>query len=123
MLADRFLPRLGKSREQQIKLHKKTMNTYDNTNTGALHKNDKAGNEKRPDYKGSINVRGEEFWLSAWIREKRDGSGKFMSLKVEPKEQRQAPAPPPQPERPPANHYPRPEASPEDQADFEDVPF
>jgi len=34
-------------------------------------------------------VDGREYWLSAWIREKKDGSGKFMSLKVEPKEQRQ----------------------------------
>jgi hypothetical protein len=35
------------------------MNTCDNTNTGALHKNDKQGNEKRPDYNGSIKVRVE----------------------------------------------------------------
>lgn len=65
------------------------MSEYDNTNTGTLFKNDKGDNQKRPDYKGSVNVEGREYWLSAWIKEKRDGSGKFMSLKVEAKEQRQ----------------------------------
>ena len=30
--------------------------SYDNTNTGAMFKNDKQGNEKRPDYTGRINV-------------------------------------------------------------------
>ena len=62
---------------------------YDNTNKGALHKNDKGDNPNRPDYKGSLNVDGQEFWLSAWIRDKKDGSGKFMSLKIEPKQQQQ----------------------------------
>jgi len=64
---------------------------YDNTNAGALFKNDKDGNEKRPDYKGQIVINGTEYWLSAWIRTKKDGSGgKFMSLKAEPKQQPQA---------------------------------
>jgi hypothetical protein len=65
---------------------------YDNTNSGVLFKNDKAGNDKRPDYKGNLDVNGMEFRISAWIKTKKDGSGKFMSLKVEPKEQQ----PPPQ---------------------------
>lgn len=56
---------------------------YDNTNTGVLFKNDKGDNDKRPDYKGRVNCGGVDFKLSAWIREKKDGSGKYMSLKVE----------------------------------------
>ncbi len=32
---------------------------------------------------------GVEFWLSAWIKDKKDGSGKFMSLSFKPKEERQ----------------------------------
>ena len=64
---------------------------YDNTNTGALFKNDKGDNEKRPDYKGSVNIDGSDYWLSAWIKTKKDGSGKFMSLKAERKEQQHAP--------------------------------
>lgn len=81
---------------------------YDNTNTGILTRNDKGGNEARPDYRGSINVDGVEYWLSAWIKEGRDGTKlagqKYMSLSVQPKEVRQdyvvpEPAPAPAPRR------------------------
>jgi len=41
---------------------------YDNNNRGALFKNDKQGNEKRPDYKGDLNVEGVEYRVSAWIK-------------------------------------------------------
>lgn len=78
--------------------------SYDNTNSGILTRNDKQGNENRPDYRGSINVDGVEYWLSAWIKEGRDGTKlagqKYMSLSVQPKEVRQnyaAPAPTPAP--------------------------
>ena len=72
------------------------MTTYDNTNSGLLAKNDKQGNESRPDYRGSINVDGREYWLSAWIKQGRDGTKlagqKYMSLSVKPKD---APVPAP----------------------------
>ncbi len=57
---------------------------YDNRNSGALFKNDKQGNEKRPDYNGSINVDGRDYWISAWLKEGQ--KGKFMSLSVKPKD-------------------------------------
>lgn len=41
------------------------MSEYDNTNRGALFRNDKDGNEKRPDYTGKINVDGKDYVLSA----------------------------------------------------------
>jgi hypothetical protein len=62
---------------------------YDNTNRGVLFKNDKKTAENHPDYKGNVNVDGEEFWLSAWIKE--GAKGKFMSLSVSPKEEKAAP--------------------------------
>ena len=50
------------------------MAEYDNNNTFALFKNDKQGNEKRPDYTGTITVNGEEMRMSAWIRESKTGN-------------------------------------------------
>ena len=58
---------------------------YDNTNSGALFKNDEKESEKHPDYRGTIDIEGREFWLSGWIKTSKKGT-KFMSLAVKPKE-------------------------------------
>lgn len=57
---------------------------YDKELTGVLFKNDRKTTDKHPDYQGSVTVNGQEYWLSAWIKEasqqsKRAGQ-KFMSL-------------------------------------------
>ena len=61
------------------------MTEYDNTDRGVLFKNDRKEDDRHPDYRGSINVGGTEYWLSAWI--KKGKKGKFMSLSVKPKEE------------------------------------
>lgn len=82
------------------------MTEYDRTNSGLLAKNDKQGNESRPDYRGSINVDGREYWLSAWIKQGRDGTKlagqKYMSLSVKPKDEQAAYATAPAPAAAPA---------------------
>lgn len=69
------------------------MTKYDNTNRGALFKNDKGDNPKRPDYRGKLDVGGVEYLISGWIMESKKGE-KFMSLKVEVKEEKPAPEKP-----------------------------
>lgn len=53
-------------------------------NSGVLFRNDKRENEKAPNYKGNITVAGQDYWLSAWVKDGK--SGKFMGLAVSPKE-------------------------------------
>ncbi len=58
---------------------------YDNNLTGVLFKNDRKEKETHPDYKGSCEVGGTEYWIAGWIK---DGNkGKFMSLKLTAKDE------------------------------------
>jgi len=62
---------------------------YSKENRGVLFKNDDKQSDNHPDYKGSINIDGIEYWLSSWIKFSKLGN-RFMSLSVQPKQQ-QAP--------------------------------
>jgi hypothetical protein len=68
--------------------------TYDNTNKGIFGRNDRKTLDTHPDFSGSINIEGREYWLSGWIKERKDGSGKFFSLTAKPKDGASAPAAP-----------------------------
>lgn len=71
------------------------MSEYDNTNRGAIWKNEDKEDDRHPDFKGSLNVNGEEFWVSAW-RRKEGASLKApaLSFQIKPKEEKQQkPAP------------------------------
>lgn len=50
-------------------------------NQGSIFKNDKKGNEKAPDYKGTINVAGKDFSISLWVKE--SAKGKFFSASIQ----------------------------------------
>ena len=80
-------------------------------NSGVLFKNDKKETEKHPDYKGNIMVDGQEYWLSAWIKEGK--TGKFMGLAVSPRDA-----------QPPAGKVPYGQGgTTKEGRDMEDVPF
>ena len=61
------------------------MADYDNTNSGALFKNERKETEKHADYRGSLNVDGTDYWVSSWIKTSKTGQ-KFMSLSVKRKD-------------------------------------
>ena len=61
---------------------------YDNTNRGAIWKNDDKREDKHPDFKGSINVGGVEYWVSAWKRkEGAAAKAPALSFSVKPKDE------------------------------------
>lgn len=76
---------------------------YDATNRGSIWKNERKTKDTHPDFTGSINVEGREYFFDAWKR--RDGAGPkapALTFKVKPKDaaaeghpdrfQREAPA-------------------------------
>ena len=71
------------------------MAEYSNENRGTLFKNTKKEEDRHPDYNGSINVEGTEYWLNAWIKESKKDGTKFFSLSIKEKQDspRQSSAP------------------------------
>lgn len=73
------------------------MADFDNTNRGSIWKNDKKEKDTHPDFTGSLNVNGVEYWVSAWKR-KPDQSDKAPALSFSIK-QKEASQPQPSPTR------------------------
>ena len=65
------------------------MAQYDNNNRFILAKNDRMRNEKDAPYTGQATIDGVEYWLNGWVQERKDGSGRFFSGTVRPKQARQ----------------------------------
>jgi uncharacterized protein (DUF736 family) len=54
--------------------------SYDNNNRGALFANERKELETHPDYKGSAEIDGVEYWASAWINTAKNSGKKYLSL-------------------------------------------
>jgi hypothetical protein len=64
------------------------MAEYDNTNRGVLFKNNlKEEGSKQPDYTGTGNLNGDDFQISAWLKEGK--TGKFFSFSFSPPYQKE----------------------------------
>jgi hypothetical protein len=62
------------------------MADYDNTNRGAIWKNDNKEKEKQPDFTGVLNVDGVDFNVSAWKRKPgASESAPALSFAIQPK--------------------------------------
>jgi hypothetical protein len=73
---------------------------FDNTNRGALFKNERKTKDSQPGYTGSLNVEGVEYFFDAWLKDGKNG--KFFSVSVKRKEQQTSAPAPRQASRPPA---------------------
>jgi hypothetical protein len=59
---------------------------YDNNNRGALWKNDKRTTEKHPQLRGSAEINGVEYWVSAWTSNE-GGKKPLVSLSFQVKDE------------------------------------
>lgn len=60
---------------------------YDDRNRGSIWKNDKKDSDKHPDFTGSLNVDGKDYWISAWKRKPgASDRAPALSFSVKPKD-------------------------------------
>ena len=74
------------------------MSNYDNNNRGSIWKNEDRKSDTHPQFKGSAEVNGVDYWVSGWLR-KADANPKApaMSFSFTAKEQQSATKPIPSP--------------------------
>ena len=58
---------------------------YDPNMKGVLFRNDKDGNDKRPDYRGSCVINNVDYNVSGWIKASKKTGDKYMSLSFQAK--------------------------------------
>lgn len=58
---------------------------YDNEGKGALFRAKDRKTDKHPEYTGSCQIDGVEYWLSAWVNVSKAGE-KYFSIKLNPKD-------------------------------------
>lgn len=58
---------------------------YDNEGKGALFRAKERKTDKHPEYTGSCQIEGVEYWLSAWVNVSK-ADEKYFSIKFKPKD-------------------------------------
>ena len=64
-------------------------------NSGTMGRNERREKDTHPEYTGQCVINGQPMWISAWVKEGRNG--KFFSLSFRPKQERTEQASRPQP--------------------------
>lgn len=59
---------------------------FDNNMRGVLFKEELKEKDNGPDYGGSCEIAGVEYWISAWVNTAKTTQRKFMSLKFRAKD-------------------------------------
>lgn len=62
------------------------MSEYDDTNRGACWPNHGKKTDQHPDYRGSLNVEGSEYWVSMWINVEATGNQPPIKFSIREKE-------------------------------------
>ena len=64
------------------------MADFDSTNRGSIWRNEKKTTDNHPDFTGSLNVNGVEYWVSAWKRkEGAAAKAPALSFSIKPKDE------------------------------------
>ena len=82
-------------------------------NSGSLGRNPRKTQDNHPEYTGQAEIDGVDYWISAWLKDGKEGT-KFFSLSFKPKEQQGSSAKPQQ--KPQQRQMP-------DDDDFDGAPF
>ena len=80
---ERWPEKSRRERESQMAFEQKE-------NTGALFKAKNRESERHPEYTGTINIDGKEYWLAGWVKESKAGQ-KYFSLATKPKDAKPEP--------------------------------
>lgn len=61
---------------------------FDNTNRGSIWKNERKTKDTHPDFTGTLNVEGREYFFDAWKRkEGAPAKAPALSFKIKPKDE------------------------------------
>ena len=63
-------------------------------NSGTLGANKRKEKDDHPSHTGAATINGEDFWISAWVKQNKETGERFFSLSFKPKEERREKAPP-----------------------------
>ena len=58
------------------------MAQYDNTNKGTLGKNKNPKSENSPHFTGSLDIKGEQYWMAGWRQEDFMSDADYISLSI-----------------------------------------